>query len=969
MKKGKDKSILQKITQAIIMVALCSSIIIGLVGAISLAVINSQSQQIYNDDLVPLIPLYKTQADFQTIRSNLKSMALEAATGTSSGTDYVSTIKNLEDDMSSQLNSYVNHISSDDEKNNYNTISSDFEKYKEVVTDVESGIKANQVTQAIAIMDKNNTISDELKNKISNAFTLNSNQAQQRNQTSTVIFIIAISAVVLFAAAFVLIAVNRGKRIAHNISDPINKMVLAANSIANGELNVDVTCDTGDETGILADAFKKIISSLKLLKTDVNMLVGEALEGRLDTRADLSRHNGDYREIIEGVNKTLDTVKTPLDVASEFVNKLADGIHQEDINNTYKGYYAVLIENLNKVRNSLSILVGEAAKLAEAGRNGELETRGDETKLKGVYSQIIHGVNETFDAIKTPLDLASAFISNLADGKSQLDIENNYKGYYAKLIDNLNNVRQSLRFLVDESSKLAQAGIRGDLAVRGDVGLLKGAFATIIDGFNNTLDAIIKPLNESGIILGKMSLNDYSIQMSDGYQGMLKDFAESINNVRQRLLAIETIVSEVGVGDLKQLDTVKKIGKRSENDRIAPSIAAMLQSIQDLIDEANLMATAAFEGNLSVRGDERKFEGGYRQIIQGMNKTMEAVSAPIEESSQVLQKVAQGDLRIEMTGEYKGEYNVIKTSLNEAVDSFNELLGEINSSAAQVLAGSSQVSDASQSLSQGAAEQASSVEELTSSIAEIAAQTKENAVNATQASEISTNTKTEAAQGNGKMDQMLQSMHEINESSTNISKIIKVIDDIAFQTNILALNAAVEAARAGQYGKGFAVVAEEVRNLAGKSAQAAKETTALIEGSIRKVEAGTQIANETSEMLGKIVKSAQSSAALVSNIATASNEQATAIAQIDQGVSQVSTVVQTNSATAEESAASSEELSGQANMLMKMVEKFKLKNTSSDKFGSTDESPREIIDHNKQTTRVKSAGKSSISLGEKFGKY
>ncbi len=354
----------------------------------------------------------------------------------------------------------------------------------------------------------------------------------------------------------------------------------------------------------------------------------------------------------------------------------------------------------------------------------------------------------------------------------------------------------------------------------------------------------------------------------------------------------------------------------------------------------------------------------------------------IKGQARAVERVADGDLTVEV--EVKSENDLLGNKLSELVLKLNDLVGNINSAAEQVASGAKQVSDSSIALSQGATEQASSIEELTASMEEIAAQTKKNAENATQADQLAEITKRNAVQGNNQMKEMLNAMDGINVSSRNIYKIIKVIDDIAFQTNILALNAAVEAARAGQHGKGFAVVAEEVRNLAARSANAANETTEMIEGSIKKVEGGTKLANETAAELDKIVNDVANVTTLLKEIAVASNEQAIGIQQINQGIMQVSQVVQTNSATSEEGAAASEELSSQADLLQQRTSHIKLKKANQAVYHETDVIRPEVLRMLEDMAEKKKAAdcpanpasqeaapaKAKIALSDKeFGKY
>lgn len=423
-------------------------------------------------------------------------------------------------------------------------------------------------------------------------------------------------------------------------------------------------------------------------------------------------------------------------------------------------------------------------------------------------------------------------------------------------------------------------------------------------------------VTEEGDLEGGKILEEEYIPISADLREDLKNFSAAI--------------------DQEATTQITKTKQRSDIGKIATGVLVIifistslimqkkiLKDIMSPLKEIEVATQALSQGDFSSNITyDRTNEFG--QVCNSMRTSFSELKRVIEEISVVVGHLANGDFSVSPSMTFPGELREIEVSMDKLIKKLNFAFGEIQAAADQINSGAEQISGGSQELAQGATEQASSVEELAATIAETSEQITANSHNAHQANKLVTDVGKVAQDTMENMEQLLSAMGEISTFSDEIKNIIKMIDDISFQTNILALNAAVEAARAGSAGKGFAVVADEVRNLATKTAEAAKSTTQMIDGSIAAVNHGEELAQRTHTAFGELNAKVTEVVKIVDEISVASEEQAHGMKQLSIGVDQISAVVQTNSATSEESAASSEELSGQASMLNQLVAQFKL---------------------------------------------
>jgi methyl-accepting chemotaxis protein len=416
----------------------------------------------------------------------------------------------------------------------------------------------------------------------------------------------------------------------------------------------------------------------------------------------------------------------------------------------------------------------------------------------------------------------------------------------------------------------------------------------------------------------QLALGDVQVSIDTNGKDEIGDLARSMNTMLENIQYQSTIAARIAAGDLKV-----EIRARSEKDTLGNSMTRMLKTLRGLIQEIGGLTDAATQGKLKVRSEADRFEGAYAEIVRGINRTLDVIIEPLSEASSVLQDMAKRDVSVRMTGRYQGDLECLKQAINQAAQNLDEALKQVSLSVEHVASASEQISVGSQALSQSASEQAGSLEEVSSRLLELASMTKRNADHAKEAKTLADGAQVDAGKGVDCMRRLSSAIDMIKHSSNKTAAIVKTIDEIAFQTNLLALNAAVEAARAGDAGKGFAVVAEEVRNLAMRSAHAAKDTANMIEEAVKNADSGVKLNEEMFANLEGINAQVVKVNQVVAEIAAASGQQSQGVEEISSAIEQMNQITQQTAANSEESASASEELSTQAQEMRNLVDGFR----------------------------------------------
>jgi methyl-accepting chemotaxis protein len=725
-------------------------------------------------------------------------------------------LKKIRDDFDSSSKKYAMLISSNEEQKTYDNFKNIYDQYWIEHENLIKASRKNLTDSAKKIISgKSRLLFNSASQLLAENIALNKKGSDGASSSVNSTYANSQLVVILFIALAALLSIVIAIFIARLISSGVNKIQVAAMKISEGDMNVDIDIDSNDEIGNLAKAFQKMKDAVSKLIEDAGMLTKAAIDGKLATRADTSKHQGKYRAIVEGVNNTLDAVIGPLNVAAEYVDRISKGNIPSKITDNYNGDFNEIKNNLNTCIDALNTLLCEHKEMSRQHNLGMIDEVMNVEKFQGAYAIMAREINELVQSHIAVKMKVVEIVGRYAQGDLTVDMDR-LPGKKAKITEAIDNVKKNMLVLNQEILTLAEAAKAGKLDTRGNSSKFQYSLKEMVDGINSTLDAVINPLNVAAEYIAKISKGEMPDIITKEYNG---DFNTIKNNLNSLITALNQIIQKAQL--VAQGDLTVTLAKRSENDEL-------MQALDNLV-----------KSNASI-------------ISEFINSIANIVLA-----SQQLQAVAV-------------------------------------------------------QISSGSTEQASSTEEVSSSMEQMVGNINQNSENAKQTEVIALRAANDIQEGNKAVVITVDAMKKIAERIT-------IVGEIAEKTDLLAINAAIEAARAGEQGKGFAVVAAEVRKLAENSQAAAKEINDVSKASVK-------IADESGVLLQKIVPDIQKTALLVQEISAASYEQNSGANQINNAIMQLNSVTQKNAAAAEEMSSSAEELASQADQLKELISFYKINN-------------------------------------------
>ncbi len=699
----------------------------------------------------------------------------------------------------------------------------------------------------------------------------------------------------------------------HAIAEYIQNTGEAAQAIGQGDMTIRLTPKS--EQDQLSQSLLQIRDTVRTAIRDTILVAQNFGDGNRPPGANGSKHPGEFGKMLEGIHRALDSAAEPLNLATRSLDQISNGDIPPKIGEKYPGNWNALICNLNSCIDSLQALTTDFQGLSCAIAGGKYAVCLEEGKHRGFYRQITRTTKESLSILTDKIHWFEDMLDNIPFPISVTDNQMKWT-FINRPVENFLGVKRADvlgRDCHQWKANICQTENCGIRKLRQNIPQtyfeqqgrnFQVDTAYLKDGKGERIGHIEVVQDLTAL----MKVRDFLQKEVDRLGDNLQRLANGNLDLDFRLNPAEKHTEEVH-GNFRQ---------------ILQNLETAKGAIHRMIEDVLMLAQSALQGRLQVRADITKHEGDYRRIVEGINRTLDAVVGPIHEATQVLEDVANKDLSVRITGDYPGDYTKIKYAVNTAVENIDQGLQQLALGIDQVSNAAGEISTGSQSLAQNSSEQAGSIQELSAGLQEMSSMSRQNATGSQQAKDLADLARLNSDKGLANMQKLSESILQIKTSADKTAKIVKTIDEIAFQTNLLALNAAVEAARAGEAGKGFAVVAEEVRNLAMRSAEAAKNTAMLIEESVQNSESGVILNQEVVNNLEEIDRQIRRVSEVMTEIATSSEQQTMGIDQLSYAVEQMNQVIQQVAANSEESASASQELSGQAAEMKNMVFDFKL---------------------------------------------